>query len=104
MRDSGLQGVPGRRPSLSVPSAQLLVVRGMDGWLSRIRSVSRGAPGIQGRRGEGERMCVTVCWGRGRRGLEGGARQWDEEKGALCARAAVARASVGLVAAAGVRS
>lgn len=42
--------------------------------------------------------------GEERGGLERGALQWDEEKGALCAAAYAARASVGFVAAAGRRS
>lgn len=37
-------------------------------------------------------------------GSRGGALQWDEEKGALCGAAFAARASVGFVAAAGLRS
>lgn len=37
-------------------------------------------------------------------GLRGGALQWGEEKGALCGAAFAARASVGFVAAAGLRS
>lgn len=53
-------------------------------------------------------MCVPVCrgWAGERKvgGWRGGALQWDEEKGALCAMAFAARASVGFVAAAGLRS
>lgn len=37
-------------------------------------------------------------------GSRGGALQWGEEKGALCRAAFAARASVGFVAAAGLRS
>lgn len=62
--------------------------------------------------GEGEvrgSRCVCPCVGGEGRGEEGGglergSLQWDEEKGALCAMAFAARASVGFVAAAGLRS
>ena len=98
LRGAGRQVSPGwwTFPGPSISVSQCSVVGERDQWA------------VGKERWGGGWMCVPVCRGRaGERkvgSLRGGAPQQAEEKGALCAMAFAARASVGFVAAAGLRS
>ena len=104
--------MPGRRWVHPEGVLILCPASGLPVGASSALLVERGGcvdPGLRVRWGssEGEWVCVPASGeGSGEEvgGSRGGALQWGEEKGALCGAAFAARASVGFVAAAGLRS